>query len=719
MNPQAAAESLTFLARFFRDELFNVQYIWEAFAKVMVEANAEIRFRDDSWEQDWFLAKYASEPKGLGLAGHYVPPDRFHAFPTFDIESSVTELTAASGVAATRSRPHLDVAQIFTDPAAEPLTVYSALQEFYDLRGRIRAHRDPAMTQLNHTLAWLHLAFGHLFVGLALTPVDESNLQTILDLCNQRWTEIWNEKDVSEEHMNVPELIQWKLDVFYGAQLLRVGLDMHPSRQGQSEPWREDWGWLSTDVDAELALAGLRGAAQIMTSIPLFLFFQQKFREADTSVTTGHLLAAILFRRWVLQLHVMSWLEAALQRSWQHLRPQDLATFAFSALRPHWPRRLFGLSHRSMDIKAELSTLRAWTNFRYSIDATSIPHWETNVATVWGLFSTTPALIRVPSEHYEDSVWCRRERELFEYLRDRDDFLGGRFLIELPPARLASLDVVVPNPGNADTGLFKAGRFPRLTSVFMLVPFEAWENKLLACVAAVRFLFLKLGDAELTRFVCLKLAAGSEPPPEFGPLTNHPGGWKSIVKLFAEFQQEWAEGPDVFPIAVPPDALSAEDITKELARLDNRVSDLSDGLFDDTDVLAAYEWHRTVLPEIIGNNKYGSFFAIDYRQLTEEVWARDERLMVIRGLNKVRPSIPLWFLQGEGQRVDEWKGMGMNPVLTTYVPTQWDWMLKLLDEPGWPARFQKECKLHFSDKLAAACASTSTRGTSYYEGKLS
>jgi hypothetical protein len=95
-----------------------------------------------------------------------------------------------------------------------------------------------------------------------------------------------------------------------------------------------------------------------------------KFQEAVTSVTTDHLLATIVFRRWALQLQAMSWVETALQRSWQHLRPEDLTAFAFSALRPHWPSRLLGLSHRSMDVKGALRATPAWGNFRYSIDAT-------------------------------------------------------------------------------------------------------------------------------------------------------------------------------------------------------------------------------------------------------------------------------------------------------------------------------------------------------------
>ena len=715
-DSNASVASLKFLADFFQEEAYNIQYIWDAFAKLMTDPNAPIYIRDDSWEQDWFLAKYAVDDPAIGITSRYMPPAEFHAFPTFEVESCVNQIIEATGLTFKQSSAPLQVSALFSEQAPETLTLPSALQEFYDLRERIRAQRDPAMTELNQIIAWLNLAFGRLFKGIALTPV-ESNLQQIFQGCEQRWALVWNEKDDYEEHMPIPELIQWKSDVFYGAQLREVGVDMHPSRQGQSEQWREDWAWLSADADRELALAAVQKAARIMISIPIFLFFQQKFREADNSVNTGHLLATVVFRRWVLQLQVMAWLENALQRSWQHVRTQDLTTFAYSALRPHWPRRIFGVSHRSMDVKATLSAMRAWSNFRYSIDATSIPHWETNVATVWGLFSTMPALIRIPSEHYEDSDWCRREREIFEYLRDEQDFLNGRFLIELPEAHLNALDVIVPTPAGEEVGFFKLGQFPKATTVFTLFPYEPWENKLLACAAAVRLIFLRLQDANLTNFVCMKLASGFTPPPEFVPLTNHPDGWLSIIKLFADCQREWGDETDVFAMNVLPEAYSPEEMTADIDRI-NTIIDLSDGLFDEADVLAAFEWHRTVLPSVIGNHKYGSFFAINYCGLTEDSWAQEERFMVIRGLNRIRTSIPLWFLQREGQRVDEWKGMGVNPVFTKHVPGQWDWMLELLDTPTWPAEFQKVSKLRFSNKLSALCEATKERGNDYYTGKI-
>ena len=714
----ASLESLGFLAGFFQQETFNVQHVWTAFGRVLTESNAEVRFRDDSWEQDWFLAKYAAEAPAVGITGHYQPPRDFFAFPRFDVDDCVARLTAASGLTAARSRSRLPVASLFDGRAPGSIKMPTALAEFDDLRQRIAVHGDPPMIQLNHALAWLDLALGRLFKGIALTPLD-GNFEQLLQVCQQRWDLVWREKDIYEGHMNVPEVIQWKLDVFYGAELREVGLGMQPSRQGQPEHWREHFDWLSTPADPQIALAGVRMAARLMASIPIYLFFQELFRQADQAVTTGHLLAVTIFRRWTLELQVMSWLERALQRRWKHLRTEDLATFAFSALRPHWPRRLLGISHRSMDVKGALRATRAWDNFRYCIDATFVPHWETNVATVWGLFSTTPGLIRVPSPHYQDSVWCLREQELFEYLRDEDDFLDGRYLLELPPSQVHRLDLLVPAEDHPQgpSSLQTPGRFPRPTTVFTLYPYEAWENRLLACVAAVRMIALRLVDPELVRMACLRLASGARPPPGFEPLTNHPGGWSSVMELFADFQRQWGDGADDFPLTVDREEYARAEVERDLRCLDT-IQDLRDGTRAERDVLAAWEWHRTVLPTLVADHRYGAFFAIDYRRLTEESWARGDELMVIRGTNGIRTSVPLWFLQGEGQRVDEWKGMGMRPVFTQHASEQWSWMWELLQEPEWPANFHRSCKLRFSNKLAAACAATSTRGRDYYRGKV-
>ena len=83
----ASVATLKFLAGFFQQEAFNIQYIWDAFAKLMTDPNAPIYVRDDSWEQDWFLAKYAVDDPAIGITSRYLPPSEFHAFPTFEVES--------------------------------------------------------------------------------------------------------------------------------------------------------------------------------------------------------------------------------------------------------------------------------------------------------------------------------------------------------------------------------------------------------------------------------------------------------------------------------------------------------------------------------------------------------------------------------------------------------------------------------------------------------
>jgi hypothetical protein len=716
-STSVSLSSLEFLAMLFQAELPTVQGVWNTFAHLMTEANEVLRFRDDSWEQDWFLAKYAEQMPGAGLYSQYAPPSDVWSFPVFDVDVGVHQLALQLGVAVPRSPSDTRLNRVFEPKPFTPLKLVDAVEEFYELRSRIQKHGDAAMNELNIALAWLKLALGNLFTGLALTPA-KSNVEQLVEVSGQRWSLVWNEKDVYEDSMSIPELIQWKLDVFYGAAIREVGLAMQPSRQGQPIQWREHWAWLSGDVDPELALRAVRLAARLVISVPFWLFIQQQFRRITTSITPDHLLACIIFRRCVLQFSVMSWLETALSRTlWQDIRPQDLMTFAFTALRPHWPRRVYAISHRSRDIKSALSTMRAWNNFRFSIDANFLPHWETNVATVWGLFSAVPALIRVPSEHYEDSVWCRREREIFEYLRV-DDFLPERYLIEVREAQLSLLDHALPSDTDKETNLFSLSRFPHITPVFRLFPYEPWECRLLACAAAVRFIFVKLRDRELSETVCRLLAGGGFLPFDvLPPLTNHPAGWTPIAELFTDLQRDWSDADGRFPIRMPAREYTAEDFEKEIQVADT-IIDLSDGLIDEPSVLAACEWNRTVLPAMIGNHKYGSFFSIDLRRVTPDQWATDEARMVIRGISRVRTSVPLWFLQSADQRVDEWTGIGKNPVLTFHVPNQWDWMMDLLDEVGWPADFLIPSGLEYSEKLTAACTATKQRDNSYYEGKF-
>jgi hypothetical protein len=710
----ASSQALRLLGQFLSSESETLHRLWEILTRVLQESNDTVRFREDSWEQDWFLAKYGAEDAVVGTRAWYAPPKDFLGFPTFDLDDHLRRMER-SGISVTPTKSATDPSVLFTQEPATAFTGPMVLDDFYELQGRIRTHGDPAMAELNQVVAWFNTGLGRLFGGIALTP--NLNLESALAVLARRWSNLWREKDVYEDTMSMPEILQWKLDVFYGAEIAPDKLLMQPSRQGQSRQWQKYWQWMSAGVEPNITLAATQMAARLMVCPPILVFLKSRLREAATGdVLLEHLLTLVIVRRLVLELQAMSWLELALQNKFRDLRTQDLASFAFGACRPHWPRRLFALSHRSKDIKPTLMKLAAWGNFRYSIDAMFAPHWETNVATVWGLFSAVPGLIRVASEQYDNSEWCRREGELFDYLRDSDDFLHGRYVIEMNEAQLPAIDTAIPIDSEP-TILAKKGNFPPRTYVFIVYPIEAWESKLLASAAAVRFIFLQLRDAGLTAFVCQHLARGNLPPPEVPPLTNHPDRWAPIATLFQEFQRDWGNNPAEFPITVDAKLHSEEEIDRDLASSELLI-DLSDGLVDQVAALAALEWNRTVLPSLIANYRYGSFCAVDYRRLTQESWRTDE-CMVIRGANRVFTSVPLWILQRADQRVDEWPGIGTNPIFTQHQANQWHWMWELLQPPEWPDIYRTDCKLAFSAKLTTACAATKTRDSSYYRGKVS
>jgi hypothetical protein len=182
-----------------------------------------------------------------------------------------------------------------------------------------------------------------------------------------------------------------------------------------------------------------------------------------------------------------------------------------------------------------------------------------------------------------------------------------------------------------------------------------------------------LGNATETAVVCHLLAQGRVP--DHPPLTNHPDGWAPVMQLLSAFEREWSGDENIFPMAIDEEQYAKEDLERDTALVKNLV-DLSDGIIDQAAAFAALEWNRTVLPAVIGNGKYGQFFAADYRKIDPELW-RSDPFMVIRGVNRVHTAAPLWILQRADQRVDDWPGMGTNPIFTQYLEKQWNWMAVL------------------------------------------
>jgi hypothetical protein len=378
-DSNASYEALKLLGEFFGSDAAMLQALWDAFSGVLNDSNKVIRFRDDGWEQDWFLAKYAAESPA-GPRGWYDPPAALHSFPTFDLDLHTVHLLKRSGIAIRKTRGSIDPGELFSRTATTFIGPM-VLDQYYELRSQIQAHGDPNMAQLNHVLAWFNTGLGRLFGGIALTP--DLDLQQASDLLQKRWHLMSEERDIYQDIMDVPTLMQWRLDVFYGAEIAPDRLIFQQARQGQSWQWQQYWQWLGASIDLQRAFDAVRMAARLMICPSILVFLKTMLRgEPDGTVTVDRLLALVILRRLSLQLQAMAWFEHAIQRSFSDLRVEDLASFAFSALRPHWPRRLLALSHRSGDVKPALMNEQLWGNFRFSIDALFPPNWETNVGTV-------------------------------------------------------------------------------------------------------------------------------------------------------------------------------------------------------------------------------------------------------------------------------------------------------------------------------------------------
>jgi hypothetical protein len=147
-------------------------------------------------------------------------------------------------------------------------------------------------------------------------------------------------------------------------------LDPADLRIGQGIPWQQSWRWLSKDVPASLALDAVRLAARMLRNRGLRLGLSNALTLSDDEVRT---LATGVLRRWALTLKAMAWAEHALAQTWDVVRPADIVSFAFSATKPEWPRRLLAISHRSFEVKPRLRHMGVWKSARCAIDATYLP----------------------------------------------------------------------------------------------------------------------------------------------------------------------------------------------------------------------------------------------------------------------------------------------------------------------------------------------------------
>jgi hypothetical protein len=678
---------------------------WTGVRSEMEKTPAGTVIETAHWVSDPWLARSSEPAAVVGLTPVWAPPQHLDDWPSHSAREIANEfgdwartnhaaferLTAGGGPAG----PADGVS------AAEAV---DALRVAAEERVAITGWGSEPMIQYMHVVAWLDTAVGRPFRGLVLSPGVQADVR-VREFFNRLtkplrfdpglWTNEFQERRLEE---------LYNLEFAPDGSVILAG-----TRVGQGESWRESWVWLSTDLDAEGIADATRLAARAMRCSVVVAGLKGALQ---TDETYPREVALCVIRRWLLSLKAMAWLESALAASWRWVRPFDLACFAYNAVKPDFPRRTLAISHRSADVKPILVDMRIWGAARAAIDANYVPAWETNTGMVWGLFASTPAIARVRSVGYDESVWCRRELELTQYLLDKSDFMSERWVGDLKRERVRTLDDATTGwigPDGLMTRVVAAAReFPPLCELWTVDPLPQWELLMLRAAALIRILNAFLRDPEVANEVAARLAAGKhfDPP----AMTNHPGGWAAYGAIFHALSAEL--GVEAVPVRLRSDYDGADDDRERI----ERIPSLARGTPALDDVLVAYEWLRAEWPWMMRQENYtGDKLVIDFRGITAAAWENEESLSLLRGVASIHMPAPLWFIQSADQDVEGWPLIADRPIFTQHVESQFDWMISgSLKRDAAQASYPQNANLELSPVILRRCAAAAARakGTS-------
>ena len=161
--------------------------------------------------------------------------------------------------------------------------------------------------------------------------------------------------------------------------------------------------------------------------------------------------------------------------------------------------------------------------------------------------------MRVHSASYAESVWCRRERELTEYVLKESDFLTERWIVDIDQAELPRLDDVarVWQESQSQRSPLRFPEFPPLTEVSSPGPRPVWETRLLRAAAALRVMRVFAGSlqTELVNELALHLQTGGDLPAP-SP-TNNPDGWRAYGRILLEACEPCGVPPSELAIRLP------------------------------------------------------------------------------------------------------------------------------------------------------------------------
>jgi hypothetical protein len=649
------------------------------------------------WISDPWVARGVKETALAAVAPAWDPPDEIDAWPTFGAEAALS----AVGIEARRTRDDVLAARLaeagdaWRDHAAE------AISEFYASEGRITQRGDLHMVLGEHVRAWLLSACGPLLRGVLLSPSDDPE---VVVLATAQRLNLPGRIELPATWVAANEFGEKHLELLLNVSLQPDGnlapIDPADLRVGQGTAWRETWAWLSQEVSADVARDGVRLAARLLRNEAVRAAIIGALQSGDAAERT---IAVGVVRRWALTLKAMSWVEDALAAPWIDVRPSDVVCLGFNAVKPDWPRRIVAVSHRSAEVKPTLRQLPVWRSSRWAVDATYVPAWETNTGMIWGLFGPTPAIGRVETPTYRDSVWCRREAEMISYLAETSDFLSGRHVIDVDldgVERFADLDGHWSGGGAAGGVTSLLPDFPPMAQVWTPPPLAEAEVAILRAGGALRAMSAFTRDSELVNGLVTQVLPAVEDLPGTAP-TNHPDGWRSYIRIFRELRG-LVPGGDVPPILLP-DGYDAEEVARDVQLLGS-VPDLTSGTPALDDVLVAVEFLRTRWPVMV-DERFGRFLALNLRGLSYDTWTSHPQLSLHRGLVAIRLPVPLWLIQQADQEVSNWRLPGDPPILTEHMDAQFAWMLEMHPDPvDERSRYPADSGLQVSDALREVLA---------------
>jgi hypothetical protein len=221
----------------------------------------------DNWnvDSDIWLCKSQAIVDGE-LRAIWSPPENIDDFPPNSVHSGALACWGARGTRSARldaliaEQPHrpLEMIEYRRRSAAE------RYRKLYQLT--TPPYTDPAnwslIVMLNQILSWVGMAFGVYLRGLLLEPagtppeLDELGNTTV----DRVATLIGFQDD--------EPFVQRTLVGMHNLTFNRDGsFSPMPTRAGQSELWRERWGWVTQDCTPDNARSALATAAQLLASI--------------------------------------------------------------------------------------------------------------------------------------------------------------------------------------------------------------------------------------------------------------------------------------------------------------------------------------------------------------------------------------------------------------------------------------------------------------------